>query len=638
MIENKKRQKESEYDIELIKRIQPHGGISFKDDLYVKTGDGYEACLHIMEYPPEMDDYWLAPLTNIKGTVVTVDISTDDAEEVKKNLNRSMSEQNQRYRSATNYVDENDAETKFQMMDNLLQEISKMNEVVKVIDTRIFVADRTWIGLEEKIKEIKTKLDNQGYKAYINLNETRDDWMSMNDTYKHQQTNREAVEGQSYTSNSLAGGYPFHFSQLEDPRGGYYGYTPTGGNFVWDMFYKTKMRSYYNSLVFGTMGSGKSTLLKIMEEDEGVKGHFLRIFDVADEFVALTEELGGKILKPDGSGKDIQNPLEILHATESEQLNFSRHISKLTTFYKALDPEAESTEVTDFTNLLTEFYESIGLTPLVNGVERQISGLPPTSYPIFSEFLEYLNNRITEITEKEYNKAEMVFAEAQLKSLYKITRQISSLIKTYGNMFNGHSTINNIMDEQIVLINISGLKDMAINVFAAQMTSLMALCWDNMVTNGKVMKEKYESGKISIEEVVDFLIIVDESHRWVNTKFEVILDMVITYMREARKYFGGICLASQSVRDYVPEGSSGAAFNKLKTLFELTQYKFILHQDSNAKELLRSIFNGILTESQISKIPQLEMGDAIVNLSSAQTMEVHIQVTEEEKAIFKGGV
>ena len=69
--------------------------------------------MHIMEYPPEMDDYWLAPLTNIKGTVVTVDISTDDAEEVKKNLNRSMSEQNQRYRSATNYVDENDAETKF---------------------------------------------------------------------------------------------------------------------------------------------------------------------------------------------------------------------------------------------------------------------------------------------------------------------------------------------------------------------------------------------------------------------------------------------------------------------------------------------------------------------------------------------
>ena len=40
MIENKKRQKEPEYDIELIKRIQPHGGISFKDDLYVKTGDG----------------------------------------------------------------------------------------------------------------------------------------------------------------------------------------------------------------------------------------------------------------------------------------------------------------------------------------------------------------------------------------------------------------------------------------------------------------------------------------------------------------------------------------------------------------------------------------------------------------------
>ena len=46
--------------------------------------------------------------------------------------------------------------------------------------------------------------------------------------------------------------------QLEDPRGGYYGYTPTGGNFVWDMFYKTKIRSYYNSLVVGTMEIGRA--------------------------------------------------------------------------------------------------------------------------------------------------------------------------------------------------------------------------------------------------------------------------------------------------------------------------------------------------------------------------------------------
>ena len=187
--------------------------------------------------------------------------------------------------------------------------------------------------------------------------------------------------------------------------------------------------------------------------------------------------------------------------------------------------------------------------------------------------------------QKEYNEAEMVLAKTRLETLYNITGQISYIVKTYGNMFNGHSSINNIMDEQIVVF---------------KMTSLMALCWDNMVTNGKVMKEKYESGKIRIEDVVDFLILVDESHRWVNTKFEVILDMIITYMREARKYFGGICLASQSIRDYV--------------------------------------FNGILTESQIRKIPKLEMGDAIVNLSSAQTMEVHIQITEEEKEIFKGGV
>ncbi len=47
------------------------------------------------------------------------------------------------------------------------------------------------------------------------------------------------------------------------------------------------------------------------------------------------------------------------------------------------------------------------------------------------------------------------------------------------------------------------------------------------------------------------LILIDESHRWVNTKKPHVLDMITVYLREARKYFGGIGLASQSVRDYV---------------------------------------------------------------------------------------
>lgn len=635
----KKDEKEvSEIDIELIKKIQPQGGIKFDDDLYVKTGDGYEACLHVMEYPEEMEDFWLAPMTNIEGTVAMVDISTDDVEEVKKNLNRSMKEQNSRYRNATDYTDELDAETKFQKMDQMMREIQKLNEIIKIIDVRIYVADRTWIGLEEKIKNIKVKLDNSGYKVFINMNETKNDWLAMHNTYRFQQKERTAVEGQSYQSNALAGGYPFHFSQLEDPRGGYYGYTPTGGNFIWDMFYKTKMRSYYNSVVMGTMGSGKSTLLKKMMEDEIIKGHFVRVFDVTGEFIPLAKNLGGKILKPDGSGSDIQNPLQILRASDSEQLNFARHTTRLSTFYKSLEPSADQKEITNFINVMRDFYEERGLIPTINGKENRISDLSSESYPIFGDVLTFLDEQISKISAREYGDAELVMAQDNLKRLNNIRENIVYIINNFGTMFNGHSSIDNILDEQLVVIDISALKDMPSNVFAAQMTTLMALCWDNMITNGKVMKEKYESGRIGIEDVVDFLILIDESHRWINTANEKILEDIITYEREARKYFGGICMASQSIRDFVPEGSTDKAFNMLKTIFELTQYKFVFHQDNNAKDILKNIFGGVFTSTQLNRIPMLEMGDTIVNLSSAQTMEVHIHLTDEEAAIFSGGL
>ena len=34
-------------DKELIKRIQPQGGISFDNESYIRTGTGYEACIHV---------------------------------------------------------------------------------------------------------------------------------------------------------------------------------------------------------------------------------------------------------------------------------------------------------------------------------------------------------------------------------------------------------------------------------------------------------------------------------------------------------------------------------------------------------------------------------------------------------------
>ena len=75
--------------------------------------------------------------------------------------------------------------------------------------------------------------------------------------------------------------------------------------------------------------------------------------------------------------------------------------------------------------------------------------------------------------------------ENNLILLDKIRKVISSIVYTYGNLFNGYTTINNIVDEQIVTFDISTIKDMKPEVFDALLFDMVSLCWDNCVTNGK---------------------------------------------------------------------------------------------------------------------------------------------------------
>lgn len=64
------------------------------------------------------------------------------------------------------------------------------------------------------------------------LNETERDWQAMFLPYGEQQEALYAMEGQPVSSKTLAGGNPFHFSDLEDPHGSVLGFTLSGGNFL----------------------------------------------------------------------------------------------------------------------------------------------------------------------------------------------------------------------------------------------------------------------------------------------------------------------------------------------------------------------------------------------------------------------
>lgn len=625
---------EKRVDEALFSYIQPQGGITFKEPNYIISGDGYIRCIHIYQLPKILEDFWLDNIFDIEDAIITMDIDTKDTVEVKKNINRSIQEENARLRTAKNFSEVYDADTRRQELQAMYDELSSMGEVMKSVDLRIFVKGRNLIELDERCENIIKKLESDSFMATTFLNEGKREWQSLLESAPVQQKKAFAMPPHPLLTEQIAFGNPYCYSELIDEFGDLIGFTPVGGTVIFDEFHKSASRKHYNSLVVGDMGSGKSTYLKKRFKANAAKGNYIRTFDVTGEFENLTKEFGGKIIKCNGTD-GMLNPLEILKAGDDDFTSYARHISKVTSFYRCLVPSVTDQMLINLEVYLREFYEQYDLVPKDG---RNITGLPAKSYPTFSDFLIFLSKRIEEF--RNLNVTGNVDVEITKNEAIKVSElaeAIRSLVLNYGRMFDGHTSVDNITDEKIVTFDISDIKDLG-NPFNAQMFNMVSLCWDNAVKNGEIMKNLWESKKIDIRDVNCFLILIDESHRWVNTKMPQILNLLISYAREARKYFAGITFASQSIRDYMPQGEGDPNIDLIRTLFELTQYKFMFRQDSSTLPLLNSIFNNALSFSQIEQIPYLNIGESILSIAGDISIKFKVWLSQDYEAkLFAGG-
>ena len=632
---DKKIKQEIEVNEVLFETVQPKGGLTFKEPAYITAGDGYIKIIHVYGLPSSLNDFWLINLFNIHGSICNIDISTKNMFEVKKNLNRSIGEEKARSMMATNHMELYDAEKRSMQLQALFDEISSLGEVLKVCDMRIFVKAKTLAELDDRLKEITQELESEGYKTTVPLNEMKDEFLSFYKPAKLVHTNPFVIKGLDLTTEQLAIGYPFNYSELIDEEGTFMGFTNTGGVVIFDEFAKTNARKHYNSIVCGDMGSGKSTLLKKRFKANASVGNFVRVFDVSGEFTPLVQEFGGRIIRCDGSN-GMLNPLEILKSGDDDYMAFSGHIGKLKVFFQCLMPEMDAFLQAELEKNLHSFYEMFNLTPQEG---RQITGLDPSKYPTMSHFAMFLQEKIADVIasdKKAETTTENRLNQENAQKLTDLLTVIDALCKNFGHIFDGTSTIKDISNEQIVSFDISQIKDLG-NPFVAQMQNMIALCWANAVKNGEIAKYNWETGLYKNHEITKFLVLIDESHRWVNTNMPYILEKITQYMREARKYFAGITLASQSVRDFMPEATSDNT-EMVKKLFELTQYKIMFKQDSSVKKHLESVFGDGLTFSQIENIPTLEVGQAIMCISGDRSLKFDVWLSKAyEEGLFSGG-
>lgn len=622
------------YNPFLLAKIQPQGGIRFPES-YIRKGDGFEACIHVYKYPSNVSDFWLEPIMNMPNVITTMDVVSDNPKEVVDSINRSMAEHSVRHATAKENIDRLEAAERFGELEELYQSLSQ-GEVIKRILLRIYISGKTLEELEKQAKEVYETLESYNFRGSIFLNEQEYEWQSLMTSYQTQQNYINKRKGKAVPSLALAGGYPFYFTQLSDPYGTFYGTTKTWGSVIFDLFHKDAQRKSYNAAMVGQMGAGKSTLLKKVTVDNAVKGYKIRGFDIVGEFRELVDALGGKNIALDGSEGQI-NPLQVYKTADSEIVSFTTHLSKLTIFYRFVAPEASDAELKEYENLLRKLYIKKGLWHDKKGVQNNITHHRPEEYPVFSDFLELVRNELYEDFENRRHRPNL--GESRKHRLELIELNIVNLVETYADLFDGISTIADFSDEQVVFFSLRHLSNLKPEIFQAQLFNVMNMLWDGMLQNGAPQYEAYNHGELDFEDVIRYLIIIDEAHHIINTNKgnEYALRFLTKFSREARKYFGGLFFASHSIRDFVPEGSDQSTVEEIKTLFELTQYKFIMQQDSNNLTMLRRIFSGQLSDSEFDEIPYLSTGEVLLSIRSVKNILFNVEVPDEELALYGGG-
>lgn len=624
-----------EYNPYFLTEIQPQGGIKF-DEKVIKKGDGYESVISVFDYPSQVSEFWMERLMSIKDVIITIDIGTYNKSKVLKKIENSLNEQENRYDTDKSQISRIKSQNTYNHLTSLASDITGNNEVVKLVNIRYFISGTTVEQVEEKVKDVISELESIGFKSSVYINEQEYEWCSLFAGYSEQERFKNRRKGKAIPSSTLGAGYPFHYTRLDDPTGTFLGTTFTRGNVVFDLFTKTKKRKYYNSSIVGTMGSGKSTLMKKLVLDNAIQGQTIRILDVVGEFSPLIKTLGGKVISLDGKS-GIINPLQVLATITDDstfevdnRMSFSTHISKVSMMYKYLSQECSSVEIMEFEMLLNKFYKEFGIE-----VDKSTE-YKTEEYPILQDFLDFVCKELYTDNSKKQMRSDI--SDNRKITLEKIILTLDSTILNYGSLFNGVSNISsNLKEEQIISFELRNLNNFDKRIFNAQIFNILTILWNNSLVQGRKEMDDFNKGIKTVAECKKYMILIDEAHKIINSNNELAVDYLISFEREARKYFGGLIFATQNIRDVAPNNLNDSIFEKIKILFELTQYKFIIQQSSNSLEVLKQVFEGQISENEIKKIPYLEQGHCILSIDGLENILFNIEATEEELKLFGGG-
>ncbi|MFD1902827.1 hypothetical protein GQR36_27080 [Enterococcus termitis] len=140
-------------DRSFMSEVMPESGITFKDDLMVKTGNGYVGCYHLFKYSKKERFYWGETIFRQPGTITTVDITHLEATKTKQNITKGIGDNEDNAKNGNNREIRMNSAIEKSLLESLLQDMLTSNESVKEVTIRYYIPGKTKKKYEKKLKK-----------------------------------------------------------------------------------------------------------------------------------------------------------------------------------------------------------------------------------------------------------------------------------------------------------------------------------------------------------------------------------------------------------------------------------------------------------------------------------------------------
>ena len=463
---------------------------------YLRLGDKFMKTLFVLGYPRYLSSGWFSPVINLPElTDVSIFIHPVDTGIALRNLRKKATQiQSQMFSNQEKGL------IRDPILETALQDIETLRDTLQQATEKLFNISVYMAIYADSLKDLnrlEAEITNILDAKLINLKPTNFEQIKGMNSVTPLCTDEMNIHV-PLNSGPVSSFFPFVSLDLTSENGILYGINRHNNTLV--IFDRFSLENA-NMVVFAKAGAGKSYATKLEVIRSLMVGTDVIIVDPENEYIPLSEAVGGSVFKISLDSKNHINPFDIPIIPEDEEPGevLKSHIVNLTGLLKLMLGELSPEEEAMLDRAVTETYASRDITP-----DKDFSKIAPPLLEDLETILQGLEG-----------------GKGMAERLYRFTKG------SYAGFANKPTNVNIV--NRLIVFSIRDLED---ELRPIAMYIILNFIW-NMVR----------------AELKKRVMIIDEA--WWMMKYPDSASFLFGLAKRARKYYLGISTITQDVEDFL---------------------------------------------------------------------------------------